>query len=120
MKRSLFAAALLALSLAVSSPVRAGFPVVDIPGVTQQLIDYLTQLEQLDAQLNQYHNDIERLKRIEVPGLSVIRRINADIAAYKKTAGKYNELVGKYNSLADVLCGSHPEKQVRHRAELFR
>ena len=103
MKRSLFAAALLALSLAVSSPVRAGFPVVDIPGVTQQLIDYLTQLEQLDAQLNQYYNDIERLKRIEVPGLSVIRRINADIAAYKKTAGKYNELVGKYNSLADVL-----------------
>ena len=103
MKKSLLSAALLALSLAVSSPAWAGFPVVDIPGVTQQLIDYLTQLEQLDAQLNQYYNDIERLKRIEVPGLSVIRRINADIAAYKKTAGKYNELVGKYNSLADVL-----------------
>ena len=47
MKRSLFAAALLALSLSVLSPAWAGFPVVDIPGVTQQLIAYLKQIEQL-------------------------------------------------------------------------
>ena len=86
-----------------SSPSYAGFPVVDVPGVTQQLIAYLKQIEQLDAQLNTYYNEIEQLKRIEVPGLSIIKRINADIEAYKKTAGRYNELVGKYNSLADAL-----------------
>lgn len=101
-KKTLLAVAF-AITAALSSPSYAGFPVVDVPSVTQQLITYLTALEELDAQLNQYYNEIEQLKRIEVPGLSIIKRINADIEAYKKTAGKYNELVGKYNSLADVL-----------------
>lgn len=101
-KKTLLAVAF-AITAALSSPSYAGFPVVDVPSVTQQLITYLTALEELDAQLNQYYNEIEQLKRIEVPGLSIIKRINADIEAYKKTAGRYNELVGKYNSLADVL-----------------
>lgn len=101
-KKTLLAVAF-AVTAALSSPSYAGFPVVDVPGVTQQLIAYLKQIEQLDAQLNTYYNEIEQLKRIEVPGLSIIKRINADIEAYKKTAGRYNELVGKYNSLADAL-----------------
>ncbi len=101
-KKTLLAVAF-AITAALSSPSYAGFPVVDVPSVTQQLITYLTALEELDAQLNQYYNEIEQLKRIEVPGLSIIKRINADIEAYKKTAGRYNELVGKYNSLADAL-----------------
>ena len=101
-KKTLLAVAF-AITAALSSPSYAGFPVVDVPGVTQQLIAYLKQIEQLDAQLNTYYNEIEQLKRIEVPGLSIIKRINADIEAYKKTAGRYNELVGKYNSLADAL-----------------
>ncbi len=101
-KKTLLAVAF-AITATLSSPSYAGFPVVDVPGVTQQLIAYLKQIEQLDAQLNTYYNEIEQLKRIEVPGLSIIKRINADIEAYKKTAGRYNELVGKYNSLADAL-----------------
>ena len=101
-KKTLLAVAF-AVTAAISSPSYAGFPVVDVPGVTQQLIAYLKQIEQLDAQLNTYYNEIEQLKRIEVPGLSIIKRINADIEAYKKTAGRYNEIVGKYNSLADAL-----------------
>lgn len=101
-KKTLLAVAF-AITAALSSPSYAGFPVVDVPGVTQQLISYLEQIEQFNVQLNQYYNEIEQLKRIEVPGLSIIKRINADIEAYKKTAGKYNELVGKYNSLADAL-----------------
>lgn len=101
-KKTLLAFAF-AITAALSSPSYAGFPVVDVPGVTQQLISYLEQIEQFNLQLNQYYNEIEQLKRIEVPGLSIIKRINADIEAYKKTAGRYNELVGKYNSLADAL-----------------
>ena len=101
-KKTLLAVAF-AITAALSSPSYAGFPVVDVPGVTQQLISYLEQIEQFNLQLNQYYNEIEQLKRIEVPGLSIIKRINADIEAYKKTAGRYNELVGKYNSLADAL-----------------
>lgn len=98
--KKLICAFLMTLSLSITTPTySAGLPTIDIANLTQSLIDYLNQIENLQYQLNQTQNQIEQLRRLEVPSLSNLRDLNYLIQEYKNLANQYNTVVGGYNNL---------------------
>ena len=53
----------------------SGLPTVDLANLTQKLVEYLTVIEEVGIQLDHYENYIMELKNIEVPGLSIYKKI---------------------------------------------
>ena len=102
-KNTIFAA-IFTLSFSISTPTHAsGIPTIDVASLTQTLINYLEMIEQTHTMLDSYANEIEQLRRIEVPGMDIINRINRDIQAYRSLAHRYNALATRYNSLKEFI-----------------
>lgn len=90
------------LFLGTSTAFASGVPTIDIANLTQNLINYLDMIQQTRQQIDQTLNQIEQLKRLEVPGLAEINRLKNEIENYKNLANRYNDLVGKYNTLSKL------------------
>lgn len=81
----------------------SGLPTVDLANLTQNLVEYLTVIEDVGIQLDHYENYIMELKNIEVPGLSIYKKIQQIKEDYEERLKRYNEHIGNYNSLKDIL-----------------
>lgn len=81
----------------------SGLPTVDLANLTQKLVEYLTVIEEVGIQLDHYENYIMELKNIEVPGLSIYKKIQQIKEDYEERLKRYNEHIGNYNSLKDIL-----------------
>lgn len=81
----------------------SGLPTVDLANLTQNLVEYLTVIEDVGIQLDKYEKYVMELKNIEIPGLAVYKKIQQIKEDYEARLKRYNEHIGNYNSLKEIL-----------------
>lgn len=85
-----------------TSPLHAsGMPTIDIAVLTQDLINYLTMIQQLEDEINNTKATIDHLRAIEVPTFKDYELIQILLRSLNKKIEEYNKTVGEYNTASE-------------------